>query len=258
MEDKPIAAIRQRFAVRRMLSGKTAPATSDNTGFASSVEFHLTSRLPSVSLLRITEDQLLFSPDMKKLFTLTMLISFAMICSCQKQDTEAQLAQRKTELDAREKVLGEREKELSLRETVLNERAQALAKKEKAMASAGTISPDVQSRGQVPTPPQLKASPGQPGQARDPAQLKAEREKRLQQLPPEVRALIPDASQVQAERERMMQRQLDQRQRRLEELQRTQPQMQNQSAMSPATTAAPAAVYPGASATSPSPSQTPE
>jgi hypothetical protein len=49
---------------------------------------------------------------MKKLFTLTMLISFAMICSCQKQDSaaEQQLAQRKAELDAREKALDEREK----------------------------------------------------------------------------------------------------------------------------------------------------
>ena len=40
-----------------------------------------------------------------------MLISFAMICSCQKQDSAAeQLAQRKAELDAREKALDEREK----------------------------------------------------------------------------------------------------------------------------------------------------
>src|SRR5207249_322660 len=41
---------------------------------------------------------------MKKIFVLSMLISFAMICSCQKQDTaaEQQLAQRKAELDERE------------------------------------------------------------------------------------------------------------------------------------------------------------
>jgi hypothetical protein len=41
---------------------------------------------------------------MKKIFLLSMLISLAMICSCQKKDstTEQQLAQRKTELDARE------------------------------------------------------------------------------------------------------------------------------------------------------------
>ena len=44
------------------------------------------------------------------MFVLSMLISFAMICSCQKQDSaaEQQLAQRKTELDARETALIER------------------------------------------------------------------------------------------------------------------------------------------------------
>jgi hypothetical protein len=47
-----------------------------------------------------------------------MLISFAMICSCQKQDSvaEQQLTQRKAELDAREKALDEREKALAERE----------------------------------------------------------------------------------------------------------------------------------------------
>ncbi|PYI41944.1 MAG: hypothetical protein DMF12_08380 [Verrucomicrobia bacterium] len=51
---------------------------------------------------------------MKKFFVISMLISFAMICSCQKQDlaAEQQLAQRKAELDAREKALDEREKAL--------------------------------------------------------------------------------------------------------------------------------------------------
>jgi len=41
---------------------------------------------------------------MKKLFVLSMLISFAMVSSCQKQSLtdEQQLAQRKAELDARE------------------------------------------------------------------------------------------------------------------------------------------------------------
>jgi len=55
---------------------------------------------------------------MKKFFVISMLISFAMICSCQKQDlaAEQQLAQRKAELDAREKALDEREKALAERE----------------------------------------------------------------------------------------------------------------------------------------------
>src|SRR2546422_11779451 len=101
---------------------------------------------------------------MKKLFVLSMLTSFAMICSCQKQDSaaEAQLAQRKTELDAREKALDEREK--------------ALVEREKAVANS-RISPSRQ-------------------QARNPAEVEAEREKRLQQLPPELRALIPNPAQV--------------------------------------------------------------
>ena len=51
-----------------------------------------------------------FALDMKKNLILSMIISFAMICSCQKQDSapEQQLAQRKTELDPRETALIER------------------------------------------------------------------------------------------------------------------------------------------------------
>jgi len=91
-----------------------------------------------------------------------------MICACQKQEsvTEAQLAQRKTELDTREKALDEREK-------ALNER-------EKAVANGRVM------------------QPGQ--QARNPADVEAEKEKRLQQLPPELRALIPNREQMNAAR----------------------------------------------------------
>ena len=101
---------------------------------------------------------------MKKIFIFPMVISFAMICSCQKQDSavEQQLAQRKAELDAREKALDEREK--------------ALVEKEKAVANSRII----QSR----------------QQARNPAEVEAEREKRLQQLPPELRALVPNPAQM--------------------------------------------------------------
>jgi len=97
-----------------------------------------------------------------------MVISFAMICSCQKQDSavEQQLAQRKTELDAREKALDDREK--------------ALVEREKAVANS-RISPSRQ-------------------QARNPAEVEADREKRLQQLPPELRALIPNPAQVNSPR----------------------------------------------------------
>jgi predicted nucleic acid-binding Zn-ribbon protein len=103
---------------------------------------------------------------MKKVFILSMLIAYAMICSCQKQDptAEAQLAQRKAELDAREKALEDREK--------------TLGEWEKAITKSRAVPPDVQSR--RPTV--------------DPEQMKAERERRIQQLPPELQALIRDRS----------------------------------------------------------------
>ena len=98
------------------------------------------------------------------MFVLSMLISFAMICACQKQDSaaDAQLVQRKAELDTREKALDEKEK--------------ALLEREKAIANSRII----QSR----------------QQARNPAEVEADREKRLQQLPPEFRALVPNPAQV--------------------------------------------------------------
>ena len=101
---------------------------------------------------------------MKRMFVLLLVISFAMICACQKQDSaaDAQLAQRKTELDAREKALDEREK--------------AVSEWEKAVAN----SPIIRSR----------------QQARNPAEVEADREKRLQQLPPELRALVPNPAQM--------------------------------------------------------------
>jgi hypothetical protein len=103
---------------------------------------------------------------MKRKFALSMLISLAMISACQKQDSaaERQLAQRKAELDAREKALDERE--------------QAVAQWEKALATSRPNPFNVQSR----KPPV------------DPEQAKAERERRIQQLPPELQALIRDRS----------------------------------------------------------------
>jgi hypothetical protein len=234
--------------------------TPDDTGFASTVKVSFDSASACRFFRRITAGYI--TPVMRKLFVLSMFLSFAMICSCQKQGsaTEAQLAQRKAELEAREKAEAEREKALK----ALVEREKALAEREKAIGSARTITPDAQSLGQVTDPAQMKALRGQ---VTDPAQIEALREKALQQLPPEVRALVPDAAQVQAQRDRITQQVLDQRQR-LQELQRTQLQMQNKNsttaagqlgnaagmqnqAASPATTAAPAAVYPGAEATSP-------
>jgi chromosome segregation ATPase len=97
---------------------------------------------------------------------LSMLICFVMISGCQKQDpeVEAQLAQRKAELDAREKALDEREK--------------AMGAWEKAITRPRAIPSDLQ--------------PRKP--AVDPEQAKAEREKRIQQLPPELQALVRDRS----------------------------------------------------------------
>src|SRR6266436_2721614 len=102
---------------------------------------------------------------MKKIFVLSMLISLAMICSCQKQDSaaEQQLAQRKAELDARENRLDERMNELGEKVKALDERVKVLAENQKAMANAGTSLNGVQ------------------GETADPAQEQAERE-RIQQL----------------------------------------------------------------------------
>ena len=109
---------------------------------------------------------------MNKTFLLLMPICVAMICSCQKQDTaaEQQLSQREAALDAREKALDEREK--------------ALIERGRATTNTRAIRPGLQTRRQVA----------------DPAQIQAERQRRIQQLPPEFRALIPDASQIQADR----------------------------------------------------------
>jgi hypothetical protein len=67
----------------------------------------LTGAWPAVFFVGVPDP---FTSDMKNIFILSLLISFAMICSCQKQDSaaEQQLAQRKTELDARETALIER------------------------------------------------------------------------------------------------------------------------------------------------------
>src|SRR5882724_5599550 len=126
---------------------------------------------------------------MKRMVLLSTFLCFAMICACQKQDSaaDAQLAQRKAELDTREKALDEKEK--------------ALLEREKAVANSRII----QSRQQARNPAELdsarlakeREAPRQ-GQTPDPAQAKAEREKRIQQLPPELQALIRDRSLLDA------------------------------------------------------------
>ena len=160
---------------------------------------------------------------MKMMVLFSTLICLAMTCACQKQDsaTEEQLAQRKAELDTREKALDEREK--------------ALAVREKTMARFRPIPSDRQSR----------------RPAIDPEQAKAERERRLEQLPPEIRALIPDRSALDAraaDKSRGTQDQAAELQRRIEEARR-----KKMSAL-----ASPDAEASDAQPSSPSPSPTPE
>ena len=70
-----------------------------------------------------------------------MVICFAIICSCQKQDStaEQELAQRKMELEAREKALDERMNALDERVNSLYGKVNASAEKEKAMENARII-----------------------------------------------------------------------------------------------------------------------
>jgi hypothetical protein len=154
---------------------------------------------------RIGEHPCRVTSDMKKILVLSMLMSFAMICSCQKQDSaaEQQLAQRKTELDAREEALDEKEQALTAREQVLIGREKGLAEREKAILNTRSI-PSVQ------------------GQTPDPAQVEAERDARIQQLPPEFQALIHDQSQLNSakeEKNRLEQGQSAQTQNRPEQFQ---------------------------------------
>ena len=163
---------------------------------------------------------------MKKMFVLSMFISFAMICSCQKQDStaEAQLAQSKTELDVREEALIQREK-------AVEEKEKEIAEREKVRANSRII----QSQRQAP----------------DAAQAEAERQKRIQQLPPEFKALIPDRSQIdaaKAEKDRTTQQRIVQPQTGFDAARR-----KKMSAI-----AAPQTAVPETDLNSPSPSPTPQ
>jgi hypothetical protein len=160
---------------------------------------------------------------MRTIVVLSVLVSVAMICACQKHDSvaEAQFAQRKAELDTREKALDDREK--------------ALVEKEKMITSLRAIPSDIQSR----------------RQAVDPEQAKAERERRIQQLPPELQALIRDRSLLDtraAEKNRTTEDPAVQLRRRLEEERK-----KKMSAI-----ASPNAESPDTQSTSPSPSPTPQ
>jgi uncharacterized protein (DUF3084 family) len=143
----------------------------------------------------------LFTFDMKKNLILSMLISSAMFCSCQKQDStaEQQLAQRKVELDVREDALIQREKVVEEREQALDKREKAVAENEKAAANARMI-PPAQSSDTIS----------------DPTQAKAERDRKIQEIAAEFRAMVPDSSK--AEKDRITKERLSQAQGALKEL----------------------------------------
>jgi len=175
---------------------------------------------------------------MKRIFVVLILACFAMICSCQKQDlaAEQQLAQRKTELDAREDALIEREKALDERVNALDEkvnaldeRVNALAENEKAAANAGMI-PPAQSSDTIS----------------DPTQAKAERDRKIQEIAAEFRAMVPDSSN---QKDRITKERLSQAQDALKELMsKKQPKSQMSGA----------AGSPALQAISPTPSPTPQ
>ena len=176
---------------------------------------------------------------MKKMFILPIVISFATICSCQKQDSaaEQQPTQRKTEVDARETALIERLDALDEKVNALDKKVKALAEKERTTLNAGTTATGVQ--GQTPDPAQT--------QTPDPAQVIAERDRAIQQF----RALIPNPSRVTAgdpaKQKRPAARQLGP-----EDLQRQWQQNLDKAKMPGK------AVSPAVEATSPIPSPTPE
>jgi len=146
---------------------------------------------------------------MKKTFVLSLLIPFALVCSCQKQDStaEEQFAQRKTELEAREKALDEREK--------------AVTQREKLAAKP-----------RVPSVPRV--APAEPQRT----------------VPPELKGLMADPSQLRTEREQRIQERLVERQQKMEEIQR----MRAARSLPRNKATAPSAEQ----AASPSPSPTPE
>ena len=158
-----------------------------------------------------------------------MLISFTMICSCQKQDSvaEQQLAQRKVELDTRERALDERVNALDEKVNALDERVNAFAENEKADANARMI-PSAQSSDTVS----------------DRTQSKAERGRKIQEIAAEFRAMVPDSGKDRITKER-----LNQAQGALKELMsQKQPKWQMSGA----------AGSPAAEAISPTPSPTPQ
>ena len=123
---------------------------------------------------------------MKKFFVASLLIPFALACSCQKRDTtaEQQLVQRKAELDAREKALDEREKALADREKLA------------AKPSVPTVPRTVPAEPQRSIPPELQ------GLIADPSQARGDREQRIQERLAERQRKIDEIQRMRAARAR--------------------------------------------------------
>jgi len=123
---------------------------------------------------------------MKKTLALSLLIPFALACSCQKRDTtaEPQLIQRKAELDAREKALDEREKALADREKLA------------AKPSVPTVPRTVPAQPQRSIPPELQ------GLIADPSQARGDREQRIQERLAERQRKIEEIQKMRAARAR--------------------------------------------------------
>jgi len=123
---------------------------------------------------------------MKKFFVVSLLIPFALACSCQKRDTtaEQQLVQRKAELDAREKALDEREKALADREQLA------------AKPSVPTVPRTIPAQPQRSIPPELQ------GLIADPSQARGDREQRIQERLAERQRKIEEIQRMRAARAR--------------------------------------------------------
>jgi len=174
---------------------------------------------------------------MKKMFIFSMLISFALICSCQKQDSaaEQQPAQPKTEVDAHETALIERLNALDEKVNALDKKVKALFEKEQTTLRRTTTGV----QGQTPDPAQRETL--------DPKEAIAERDRAIEQF----RALLPKPSRLTigdpAKQNRPGARQLGP-----EDLQRQWQQNLDKAKMSGK------AALPAAEAGSPIPSATPE
>jgi hypothetical protein len=147
---------------------------------------------------------------MKKTFALSLLIPLALVCSCQKQDSTA-------------------EQQLTQRKTELDARQKALDEKEKALEQRETLV----AKPRVPSVPRIAPAPAEPQRS----------------VPPELKGLIADPSQLRTEREQRMQERLAERQRKIEEVQKRRVRV------SPANRST---VPSTEQAASPSPSPTPE